>query len=182
MEVIATAIPDVKLVRPQVFGDERGFLLETFQRKVFLEQGLPGEFVQENHSRSRQAVLRGLHYQIRQPQGKLIRVAFGEVFDVAVDLRRSSPHFGRWVGTRLSDRNHEMLWIPPGFGHGFVTLSESVDLIYKCTDFYAPEHERIIAWDDPDIGVDWPLPAGAEPILSAKDKVGTPFRSADTYP
>lgn len=181
-DVVATSIPDVKLIRPQVFGDARGLFLETWNRKAFEAAGLDADFVQDNHSRSSAGTLRGLHYQIRQPQGKLVRVATGTVFDVAVDLRRSSDSFGQWVGVTLSDRNHEMLWIPGGFAHAFLVLSESADFVYKCTDYYAPEHERTIRWDDPDIAIDWPLPGSQRPILSSKDQAGVAFRDAEVFP
>jgi len=181
MEVIATAIPDVKLLRPRAFGDARGFFLETWNRKSFAEAGLDFDFVQDNHSRSRQGTLRGLHYQLKQPQGKLVRVATGRVFDVAVDLRRSSPSFGQSIGVILTDEKHEMLWVPPGFAHGFCVLSQSANFEYKCTDFYAPEQERTIHWNDPDLAINWPLPKGMEPILSAKDEQGNAFRDADYY-
>jgi len=182
MEVVATAIPDVKILRPRVFGDARGFFVESWNRRAFAAAGLDLDFVQDNHSRSARGILRGLHYQLRQTQGKLVRVATGSVFDVAVDLRRSSPHFGRWVGVELSEQNQQMLWVPPGFAHGFLVLSETADFQYKCTDYYAPEHERSIRWDDPDLGIDWPLPGGMEPLLSGKDRAGTSFASADCFP
>jgi dTDP-4-dehydrorhamnose 3,5-epimerase len=180
VKVTATALPDVLLVEPKVFGDARGFFLESWNAKSFAEAGIPAAFVQDNHSRSPRGVLRGLHYQIRQPQGKLVRVVSGEVFDVAVDLRRASPTFGRWVGERLSADNKRMLWIPPGFAHGFLVLSESADFLYKTTDYYAPEHERVIAWNDPELGIRWPL-AGT-PTLSGRDAVGTRFREAEVFP
>lgn len=164
-----TRLPEVVLVRPRVFGDERGWFFESWQRQAFADAGIDAAFVQDNHSHSLRHTLRGLHYQIRRPQGKLVRVTRGEVFDVAVDIRRSSPRFGQWVGVTLSDSNHHMLWVPAGFAHGYLALSETVDFLYKCTDFYAPEHERAIRWDDPTLAVRWPLPPGAEPVLSAKD-------------
>jgi dTDP-4-dehydrorhamnose 3,5-epimerase len=179
VKVIATALPDVLLVEPKVFGDARGFFLESWNAKSFAEAGIPAAFVQDNHSRSPRGVLRGLHYQIRQPQGKLVRVVSGEVFDVAVDLRRASPTFGRWVGERLSADNKRMLWIPPGFAHGFLVLSESADFLYKTTDYYAPEHERVIAWNDPDLGIRWPL-AGT-PTLSARDAAGARLNDAEHF-
>ena len=180
MEVIATAIPEVLILEPKAFGDERGFFMESFNRRVWLEKtGCDLEFVQDNHSRSVQGVLRGLHYQIRHPQGKLVRVVSGEVFDVAVDLRRSSPTFGKWAGVRLSEDNKRMFWVPPGFGHGFLVLSESADFLYKATDFYAPEHERAIIWNDPDIGIEWPL--AKAPELSAKDAQAVFFKDAEVY-
>jgi dTDP-4-dehydrorhamnose 3,5-epimerase len=178
--VTRTAIPDVLVLEPKVFGDARGFFLESWNARTFAEAGLPATFVQDNHSRSPRRVLRGLHYQIVQPQGKLVRVVTGEVFDVAVDLRRASPTFGRWVGERLSGDNKRILWIPPGFGHGFLVLSESADFLYKTTDYYAPEHERVIAWNDPDLAITWPL-EGA-PTLSARDAVGARLRDAEVFP
>jgi dTDP-4-dehydrorhamnose 3,5-epimerase len=174
-------IPDVILVEPKVFGDERGFFLETYQEKRFSAAGIVANFVQDNHSRSLQGVLRGLHYQIRQPQGKLIRVIAGEVFDVAVDLRRSSPMFGKWVGALLSAENKKQLWIPAGFSHGFYTLSDSAEIIYKATDYYAPEWERCIAWNDPAINIHWPISNGNLPILSPKDAQGKTLRDADLF-
>ncbi len=185
MKAIATAIPDVLLLEPRVFGDARGFFLESFNARNFRElTGLDLQFVQDNHSRSAAGVLRGLHYQIRQPQGKLVRVVQGRVFDVAVDLRRRSPHFGRWVGAELSGENHRQLWIPPGFAHGFLVLSESADFLYKTTDYYAPEHERCVRWDDPAIGIDWPLaglPSPGAPLLSAKDREGRLLADAELF-
>lgn len=180
MKVIQTTLPDVLLLEPRVYGDARGFFMESYNKRVFAELGLAVEFVQDNHSRSGRNVLRGLHYQIVQPQGKLVRVVRGAVFDVAVDLRRGSPTFGRWEGVELSEDNKRMLWIPPGFAHGFLVLSESADFLYKTTDFYAPEHERCIRWDDADIGIAWPLLG--EPILSAKDRQGKRLREAEVYP
>jgi len=182
MELRPTRIPDVILIEPRVYGDQRGFFLESWNERTFAEAGLNLRFVQDNHSRSKQWTLRGLHYQVKQPQGKLVRVVTGAVFDVAVDLRRSSPTFGQWVGATLSAENHHMLWVPPGFAHGFLVLSEFADFLYKCTDFYAPEHERAVRWDDPDIGIEWPLPAGLTPRLSQKDSQAAPFRSAECFP
>ncbi|MBQ6669084.1 MAG: dTDP-4-dehydrorhamnose 3,5-epimerase [Deltaproteobacteria bacterium] len=180
MNAVATALPGVVILEPKVFGDERGFFFESFNARVFTQlTGLAPNFVQDNHSRSAHGVLRGLHYQIRQPQGKLLRCAVGEIFDVAVDLRRSSPFFGRWTAVRLSAENKRQLWIPEGFAHGFVTLSESAELLYKATDFYAPEHERCIIWNDVDLKIDWPLET--PPLLSAKDRQGLPFRQAETF-
>lgn len=171
MKVTPTTIPDVLLIEPRVFGDARGFFFESFNRQGFRDAtGLDLDFVQDNHSRSGKGVLRGLHYQIEQPQGKLVRVVRGAVFDVAVDIRQGSATFGQWVGTELSEDNHRQLWIPPGFAHGFMVLSDSADFLYKTTDYYAPAHERCIAWNDPDIGIDWP--AGLTPQLSAKDQGG----------
>jgi len=182
MRFAPTRIPEVVVVEPDYFGDHRGFFMETWHAKKFADGGIAASFVQDNHSRSARHTLRGLHYQIVQPQGKLVRVVRGEVFDVAVDLRASSPTFGHWVAEVLSAENRRMLWIPPGFAHGFLALSEVAEVIYKCTDFYAPEHERCIRWDDPEIGIDWPIPAGARLLVSAKDSQGTPFREAECYP
>ena len=171
MKATRLAIPEVVLIEPKVFGDARGFFFESFNQKAFNEAtGTNHQFVQDNHSRSSRGVLRGLHYQIQQPQGKLVRVARGAVFDVAVDIRRSSPTFGQWVGAELTEDNQHQLWVPPGFAHGFVVLSESADFLYKTTDYYAPQHERSIAWNDPSIGISWPaLAQGQQPLLSAKD-------------
>jgi dTDP-4-dehydrorhamnose 3,5-epimerase len=171
MKATRLAIPDVVLIEPKVFGDARGFFFESFNQKAFNEAtGTHHSFVQDNHSRSSRGVLRGLHYQIQQPQGKLVRVARGAVFDVAVDIRRSSPTFGQWVGAQLSEDNQHQLWVPPGFAHGFVVLSESADFLYKTTDYYAPQHERSIAWNDPGIAIAWPaLEQGQQPLLSARD-------------
>lgn len=179
MEVIATQHPEVLLLRPKVFGDARGFFFESYNRKAFAVLGIDAEFVQDNHSHSARGVLRGLHYQIRQPQGKLVRVAVGEVFDVAVDLRRSSPHFGRAATMRLSAENHHMAWIPPGFAHGFLVLSETAEFLYKTTDYYAPEAERCIAWNDPELAIPWPL--AGEPLLSAKDRAGLPLSACEVF-
>jgi dTDP-4-dehydrorhamnose 3,5-epimerase len=184
MNVIRTEIPDVMILEPKVFGDARGFFLESFNDKVFREAtGLDLEFVQDNHSRSGKGVLRGLHYQLQQPQGTLVRVVRGEVFDVAVDLRRSSPTFGKWAGVILSETNHRQFWVPPGFAHGFVVLSDSADFLYKTTDYYAPQYERSLAWNDPQVGIEWPLQAAgiAQPILSAKDQVGKSLAAADVF-
>ncbi len=181
MHVIPTAISDVLIIEPKVFGDARGFFFESYNEQAFARAtGLSLNFVQDNHSRSAQGVLRGMHYQIRQPQGKLVRVVRGSVFDVAVDLRRSSPTFGRWVGVELSESNHRQLWVPPGFAHGFVVTSELADFLYKTTDYYAPEHERCIAWNDPAIGIQWPLDGA--PALSAKDQQGVSLAQAEVYP
>jgi dTDP-4-dehydrorhamnose 3,5-epimerase len=182
MEFEPTEIPDVVLIRPRVFGDARGFFFESWEERKFAAAGLAVEFVQDNHSHSERHVLRGLHYQIHQPQGKLVRVATGSVFDVAVDIRRSSRTFGRWVGVSLSAENHCMLWVPPGFAHGFLVLSDSADFLYRCTDFYAPAHERTILWNDPQLNVNWPLPSGASPVLSAKDVAGKLLREAECFP
>jgi dTDP-4-dehydrorhamnose 3,5-epimerase len=174
-------IPDVILIEPKVFGDERGFFLETYQAKRFSDAGIAANFVQDNHSKSQKGVLRGLHYQIRQPQGKLFRVVSGEVFDVAVDLRRNSTTFGKWVGVVLSAQNKKQLWIPEGFAHGFYTLSDSAEVFYKTTDYYAPEWERCLVWNDATINVDWPLPNGTLPILSPKDALGKTLPDADLF-
>lgn len=180
MKSVATQLPEVMLIEPRVFGDARGFFMESWNRKTFAGLGLDLDFVQDNHSRSARGVLRGLHYQLHQPQGKLVRVTQGAVFDVAVDLRRSSPNFGKWTGHELSAENHHMLWVPPGFAHGFLVLSESADFLYKTTEYYAPEHERCVLWNDPAIGIEWPL-GGGEPLLSAKDKVGSLLKDAEVY-
>ena len=180
MKAIQTAIPEVLLIEPKVFGDARGFFFESFNQQAFdAASGLQLRFVQDNHSRSARGVLRGLHYQLQQPQGKLVRVVRGAVFDVAVDIRRSSPNFGRWVGFELSEDNQRQLWVPPGFAHGFVVLSDSADFLYKTTDYYAPAHERCIAWNDPQIGIDWPLDGA--PLLSAKDAQGVSLAEAQAY-
>jgi dTDP-4-dehydrorhamnose 3,5-epimerase len=180
MRVVPTEIADVLIIEPRIFGDDRGFFFESYNERGFESAtGLSVRFVQDNHSRSAQRVLRGLHYQIRQPQGKLVRVIAGEVFDVAVDLRRSSPTFGEWTGVILSETNKRILWIPQGFAHGFVVLSSSADFLYKATDYYAPEHERCVLWNDPDLAIDWPLTG--EPVLSEKDLRGVPFSQAETY-
>ncbi|EGW53006.1 dTDP-4-dehydrorhamnose 3,5-epimerase [Candidatus Endoriftia persephonae] len=180
MRVTPTSIPDVLVIEPQIFGDSRGFFLESFNAKAFQQAtGSDVRFVQDNHSRSQRNVLRGLHYQIQQPQGKLVRVAQGAVFDVAVDIRRSSPSFGQWVGVELTEENHRQLWVPAGFAHGFVVLSESADFLYKTTDYYAPEHERCIRWDDPEIGIEWPINADLQ--LSSKDKEGLLLRQAEVF-
>ena len=179
MNVIPTAIPEVLIIEPAVFGDERGFFMETWQRKKFAEIGIDFEFVQDNHSRSVEGTLRGLHYQIRQPQGKLVRVTQGAVFDVAVDIRRSSPTCGRWVGEYLTVENKRMLWVPPGFAHGFYVTSDAAEFQYKCTDYYVPDYERSIRWDDPDLGIPWPLKG--EPLVSAKDRQGVSFAQAESF-
>lgn len=181
MEFVPTELPEVVLIKPRVFGDERGFFMETWHARRFADAGIPASFVQDNHSRSAKHILRGLHYQVRQPQGKLVRVVAGAVFDVVVDMRRSSPTFGRWAGVELSATNHQMLWIPPGFAHGFLVLSDAADFVYKCTEFWAPEHERSLLWNDADVGIEWPLPAGVPPILSAKDAAGSYFKNAECF-
>ena len=181
MNVIRTAIPEVVIIEPKVFGDARGFFFESFNQKAFNEAtGTNHPFVQDNHSRSAQGVLRGLHYQIQQPQGKLVRVARGAVIDVAVDIRKSSPTFGQWVAEELNEDNHRQLWVPPGFAHGFVVLSEMAEFLYKTTDYYAPAYERCIAWDDPALAIDWKL-AGRQPLLSAKDAQGLPLAKAELF-
>lgn len=184
MNVIRTAISEVVLIEPKVFGDARGFFFESFNRRQFTEAvGRDVDFVQDNHSRSVRGVLRGIHYQIRQPQGKLVRVVQGEVYDVAVDLRKSSPNYGKWVGELLSAENKRMLWVPEGFGHAFLVLSESAEFLYKTTDYYAPDAERCIIWNDPTLAIDWPLERlqGAAVQLSAKDREGRPFLEADVF-
>lgn len=181
MKAARLAIPDVVLIEPKVFGDSRGFFFESFNQKAFNEAtGTNHQFVQDNHSRSAKGVLRGLHYQIQQPQGKLVRVAQGAVFDVAVDIRKSSPTFGQWVGEVLSADNHRQLWVPPGFAHGFMVLSETAEFLYKTTDYYAPVYERCIVWDDPDLAIDWPN-IGMAPLLSAKDFAGRKLSNADCF-
>jgi dTDP-4-dehydrorhamnose 3,5-epimerase len=180
MKRIETELPGVLILEPKIFGDPRGFFFESFNARTFADlTGLTPDFVQDNHSRSARNVLRGLHYQIHQPQGKLVRVTTGEVFDVAVDLRRSSPTFGRWCGTVLSAENKRMLWIPEGFAHGFLVLSESADFLYKTTDYYAPEHERCVLWNDPGIDIHWPL--SGEPTLAAKDIAGKRIKDAEIF-
>jgi dTDP-4-dehydrorhamnose 3,5-epimerase len=181
LKVIDTAISDVKLIAPRIFGDERGFFFECWNQKTYSEAGIDAPFVQDNHSRSSQGVLRGLHYQIRHSQGKLIRVVAGSVFDVAVDLRRSSPTFGKWVGAVLSAENKMQFWIPPGFAHGFLCLEDGSEFLYKCTDFYAPEYERSLLWNDPALGIEWPID-GTELILSAKDAAAKPLAESEVFP
>ncbi|MGJ7511779.1 dTDP-4-dehydrorhamnose 3,5-epimerase [Variovorax sp. GT1P44] len=181
MKVTPTANPEVLVIEPKVFGDARGFFFESFNQKAFDEAvGRHVEFVQDNHSRSVKGVLRGLHYQIRQPQGKLVRVVKGTVFDVAVDIRRSSPTFGRWVGVELSEENQKQLWVPEGFAHGFLVVSESADFLYKATDYYAPQYERAIRWDDPGLGITWPE-VGLQPVLSAKDLAASALERAELF-
>ena len=180
MKIIPTEIKDVLIIEPQVFGDDRGFFLESFNaRKFATETGVTLEFVQDNHSRSSKNVLRGLHYQIQQPQGKLVRVVLGEVLDVAVDIRKSSPTFGQWVSCILSAENKKQFWVPPGFAHGFLVLSESADFLYKTTDYYAPQHERSLLWNDPELNIDWLI--REEPILSSKDKSASPLKTAELF-
>lgn len=181
MIVIPTNIPDVLILEPKVFGDERGFFFESFNQKQFATAtGVERTFVQDNHSRSAQGVLRGLHYQLKQPQGKLVRVVSGAAYDVAVDIRRSSPTFAQWVGVMLTAENKRQLWVPEGFAHGFLVVSEVAEFLYKTTDYYAPEHERCIAWNDPQLGIDWPLQG--EPLLSPKDQQGVRFAEAELFP
>lgn len=184
MEAIETRIPGVLVIEPKVFGDARGFFFESYNQREFLDvAGIDAPFVQDNYSRSAKGVLRGLHYQIKQPQGKLVRVTAGEVFDVTVDLRKSSPTFGKWIGMRLSAENKRMVWIPPGLGHGFLVLSDTAESVYKTTDYYAPEHERCIIWNDPELVIDWPLQDIQDaPLLSAKDLHGVPFCKAEVFP
>ena len=180
MRVVPTSLPDVLLIEPSVFGDQRGFFFESWNRRAFSEAGVEAEFVQDNHSRSVHNVLRGLHYQIEHAQGKLVRVCAGTVFDVAIDIRRSSPTFGRWVGMELSAENRRMLWIPPGFAHGFLVMSDSAEFLYKTTDYWYPEHERTLLWNDPALAIEWPL--DGPPTVAAKDAAGRPLASADLYP
>ena len=181
MQVIQTAIPNVVILEPRVFGDDRGFFYESFNQRAFEQSiGTTVDFVQDNHSRSAHNVLRGLHYQIKQAQGKLVRVVAGSVYDVAVDIRQQSPTFGQWVGVTLSAENKRQFWVPPGFAHGFLVLSDYAEFLYKTTDYYAPEHERCILWNDPDLAIDWPLNS-AEPILSKKDQSGQRLRTAEIF-
>ena len=182
MQFEPTRLPEVVLIKPRVFVDARGFFFESWHQQRFAAAGIDARFVQDNHSHSVRHTLRGLHFQIQQPQGKLVHVVRGEVFDVAVDIRRSSPRFGQWVGVLLSESNHQMLWVPPGFAHGYLALTDEVDFLYKCTDTYAPQHERAIRWDDAQIGVKWPLPPGIAPTLAAKDTAAPWLRDAESYP
>ncbi len=179
MRVIKTEIPDVLILEPKVFGDDRGFFLESYNKKAIEAAGIRHEFVQDNHSRSTRGVLRGLHYQIKQPQGKLVRVTVGKVFDVAVDIRKNSPTFGRWVGFELSAENKRIAWIPPGFAHGFLVLSDVAEFLYKVTDYYAPEYEQSVVWNDPDIAITWP--GNVSPVLSVKDRNGKLLRNAEVF-
>ncbi|MBI3581885.1 MAG: dTDP-4-dehydrorhamnose 3,5-epimerase [Nitrospinae bacterium] len=181
MRFLKTRIPEVVIVEPTVFADARGFFMEVWKESSFVENGISARFVQDNQSRSRKGTLRGLHYQINQPQGKLVRAVAGEIYDVAVDLRKSSPNFGKWFGAALSAENKRMLWVPPGFAHGFYVTSELAEVAYKCTNYHVPEHERVIIWNDPDLGVQWPVPNGSNPTLSDKDATGTPFAKAEHY-
>ncbi len=180
MKFIPTSIPGILIVEPHVFQDNRGFFLESYQKKNFFEAGIPFDFVQDNHSKSCQGVLRGLHYQIKQPQGKLLRVVVGEIFDVALDIRKNSPTFGKWFGTYLSAQSKQMLWVPPGFAHGFYVTSPEAELLYKATDYYAPQWERTILWNDPALNIEWPL-QGEPPILSPKDESGLLLADAEAY-
>jgi dTDP-4-dehydrorhamnose 3,5-epimerase len=181
MKFIPTALPDVILIEPTLFGDERGFFMETYQERLFAQAGLPTSFAQDNHSGSKQQILRGLHYQVQQTQGKLIRAIAGEIYDVAVDLRRSSPNFGKWIGIHLSAQNKSMLWIPPGYAHGFYVESEWAEITYKATDFYAPQYERTLLWNDAQLGISWPLIDGKPPILSPKDAAGCSLAEAEVF-
>ena len=181
MNFIPTTIPDVILIEPKIYGDQRGFFMETYRTQRFAEAGIPDAFIQDNHSGSQQGALRGLHYQIRHPQGKLLRVIAGEIFDVVVDIRRSSPTFGQWVGTNLSSENKHQVWIPTGFAHGFYVISEWAEVTYKVTDIYAPEWERTILWNDPKLGIEWPILPGTQPLLSAKDTNGHTLDDAELF-
>ena len=181
MEIIETDIKDVKVLSPKVFGDARGFFMETWRENDFKERVADVDFVQDNHSKSAQGVLRGLHYQIRHPQGKLVRVTSGEVFDVAVDIRKESPDFGKWVGVVLSEENKKMFWVPPGFAHGFYVISPVAEFVYKCTDYYAPDYEKSIIWNDPAINIQWPLVEGVTPQLSVKDEHGVSLKNAEVF-
>ena len=182
MNFFPTAIPEVILIEPRIFADERGFFLETYRQQQFESAGIIASFVQDNHSGSYRGALRGLHYQIQQPQGKLVRAVAGEIYDVAVDIRRSSPTFGQWVGLVLSADNKRQLWVPPGFAHGFLVLSEWAEIFYKASDYYAPQYERTLLWNDPQLGIDWPLEPGSQPVLSPKDTQGWPLSQAELYP
>jgi dTDP-4-dehydrorhamnose 3,5-epimerase len=181
MKVVNTSIPDVKIIQAQVFGDERGFFMETFRASIMDELTGGKPFVQDNHSKSAQGILRGLHYQMQQTQGKLVRVVQGAVFDVAVDMRKDSATFGQWVGEVLSAENKKQLWVPEGFAHGFYVMTESAEFVYKCTDYYAPEFDRSLKWNDPEVGIEWPLVDGKQPLLSEKDESGKSFMEADTF-
>ncbi len=181
MKFIETPIADTYLIEPQVFGDERGFFMETWQVRKFSGAGIDANFVQDNQSRSTQWTLRGMHMQVEHTQGKLVRVSAGRVFDAMVDLRRGSPTYGRWWGTELTEQNHRMLWVPPGLAHGILVMSESADFLYKCTDIYSPTHERTLAWDDAAVGIEWPLPQGVRPKLSAKDQKGQSFAKVEKF-
>jgi len=181
MDFLPSNIPDVILIKPRIFGDERGFFMETYRASLFAEAGIHTKFVQDNHSGSGRGTLRGIHYQIKQAQGKLVRIIAGEVFDVAVDLRRSSPTFGKWVGQLLTAENKMEMWIPPGFGHGFYVLSDWAEMVYKASDYYAPEYDRTLLWNDPILGIDWPLIDDKAPVLSLKDAEGSPLSFAEVY-
>ena len=181
MEFIVTNHPDVLRIKPRVFGDKRGYFMETFRKELFLKAGIESEFVQDNQSSSARYTLRGLHYQVRHTQGKLVRVVIGEIFDIAVDLRKYSPFFGQWVGAYLSAENNEQLWIPPGFAHGFLTISDQADVVYKTTDYYDRESERCIRWNDPDLAIDWPIPEGITPTISEKDTAGVLLKNAEVF-
>lgn len=181
MQVIDTSIPDVKIIQPKVFGDERGFFLETFRDDWFRENVADVVFIQENHSKSSQGILRGMHYQLEQTQGKLVRVTSGEVYDVAIDMRKNSSSFGRWFGVLLSAENKRQLWVPAGFAHGFYVTSDSAEFVYKCTDYYAPEHEVSVKWDDPQLNINWPIITNTHPSLSVKDENGLLFNDAPTF-
>ncbi len=181
MDFQPTRLPEVVLIKPRAFGDARGYFVETWQHDKFVAAGINADFVQDNHSHSIRHTLRGLHFQIEQPQGKLVRVSRGEVFDVAVDIRRSSPRFGQWAGVVLSETNHHMLWVPTGFAHGYLALSEEVDFLYKCTDYYVPQYERAIRWDDPQVAILWPLPANVTPLLSSRDAAAPSLNEAEIY-
>ncbi|MEX2130901.1 MAG: dTDP-4-dehydrorhamnose 3,5-epimerase [Pseudohongiellaceae bacterium] len=181
MQITPTTIPDLLILEPRVHGDHRGYFMETWRQSIFAKHGLPTEFVQDNQSKSEQGILRGLHYQLTHPQGKLVRVISGEIFDVAVDLRRSSATFGQWDGVKLSSDNRRQLWVPPGFAHGFYVLSDSAEVVYKCTDYYVPEDERGLLWNDPELDIEWPLLA-PEPVLSDKDRAARLLKDAELYP
>lgn len=181
MKILPTEVAEVLIIEPQVFGDDRGFFYESYNQKALWEKtGITTNFVQDNHSRSAQNVLRGLHYQIQQPQGKLVRAIAGQIFDVAVDIRKSSPTFGQWIGCLLSAENQRQIWVPPGFAHGFLVLSQAAEVLYKTTDYYARQHERCIIWNDSDLAINWPL--SSPPVLSAKDQAGQPFKTAEVFP
>ncbi len=182
LKVLDTPLADLKLVIPTVFGDERGFFLESWHEAGFKAAGISHSFVQDNHSRSTQWTLRGMHLQVRKTQGKLVRVVRGSVFDAVLDLRRSSPSYGRWWGVELSEFNHHMLWVPPGFAHGLLATSDIAELLYKCTDYYSPDDERTLAWDDPTVAIQWPIPANVQPLLSAKDSRGISFQDIEKFP
>jgi len=181
MIFLSTRHPEVIRIQPEVFTDQRGFFMEAYQYEKFSEAGIDSSFVQDNHSSSKKLTLRGLHYQISHTQGKLIRVVIGEIYDVAIDLRKSSPYFGKWIGAALSAENKEQLWIPPGFAHGFLTMTERADVVYKTTDFFDPAGEHCIRWDDPDLAIEWPIPKDASPLLSAKDAAGSSFKDAEVF-